>query len=91
MLQEVFKSEADTNQRNQAIGVLMFAYGYIKADWGGRPLHRQCSIGVNATDLAVMAATLASWRQEPGHEQAGHQGGEGAGGSRGDGDGRALR
>ena len=29
--QEVFKSEADTNQRNQAIGMLMYAYGYIKA------------------------------------------------------------
>jgi glutaminase len=28
--QEVFKSEADTNQRNQAIGYLMYAYGYIK-------------------------------------------------------------
>ncbi len=29
---EVFKSEADTNQRNQAIGCLMYAYGYIKAE-----------------------------------------------------------
>jgi hypothetical protein len=24
---------ADSNQRNQAIGALMFAYGYIKTDW----------------------------------------------------------
>src|SRR5512145_2027831 len=30
--QEVFKSEAETNQRNQAIGALMHAYGYIKAN-----------------------------------------------------------
>ena len=29
--QEVFKSESDTNQRNQAIGYLMYAYGYIKS------------------------------------------------------------
>jgi glutaminase len=29
--QEVFKSESDTNQRNQAIGSLMYAYGYILA------------------------------------------------------------
>src|SRR5688572_6798879 len=29
--QEVFKSEAETNQRNQAIGALMYAYGYIKS------------------------------------------------------------
>ena len=40
--QEVFKSEADTNQRNQAIGYLMYAYGYIKAEpaAGDRHLHR---------------------------------------------------
>jgi glutaminase len=30
--QEVFKSESDTNQRNQAIGALNYAYGYIKDD-----------------------------------------------------------
>src|SRR6476620_6666642 len=29
---EVFRSEAETNQRNQAIGMLMYAYGYIKTD-----------------------------------------------------------
>ena len=28
--QEVYKSEADTNQRNQAISMLMYAYGHIK-------------------------------------------------------------
>ena len=30
--QEVYKSESDTNQRNQAIGKLMCAYERIKAD-----------------------------------------------------------
>jgi glutaminase len=33
VLQDVYKSESDTNQRNQAIGALMFAYGYIKTNW----------------------------------------------------------
>jgi glutaminase len=65
--QEVFKSESDTNQRNQAIGYLMFAYEYIKKE----PLRatdiytEQCSVNVNAKDLAVMAATLANGGKNP--------------------------
>ena len=64
---EVFKSEADTNQRNQAIAMLMHAYGHIKND----PLRacdvytRQCSVNVNAKDLATMAATLANGGRNP--------------------------
>ena len=73
VLQDVYKSESDTNQRNQAIGALMLAYGYIKSDWQQAVdlYTRQCSIGVNAKDLATMAATLADGGQEPGHRQAG--------------------
>jgi glutaminase len=61
VLQDVYKSESDTNQRNQAIGALMLAYGYIKSNWQQAVdlYTRQCSIGVNAQDLATMAATLA--------------------------------
>ena len=65
--QEVFKSEADTNQRNQAIGYLMYAYGYIKAN----PLQatdvytEQCSVSVSAKDLALMAGTLANSGKNP--------------------------
>jgi glutaminase len=65
--QEVFKSESDTNQRNQAIGMLMHAYGYIKAE----PLRatdiytEQCSVSVNAKDLATMAGTLANAGKNP--------------------------
>jgi glutaminase len=61
VLADVYKSESDTNQRNQAIGALMFAYGYIRTNWQQAVdlYTRQCSIGVNARDLAVMAATLA--------------------------------
>jgi glutaminase len=65
--QEVFKSESDTNQRNQAIAMLMFAYGHIKE----KPLQacdiytEQCSVSVNAKDLATMAATLADGGKNP--------------------------
>jgi glutaminase len=67
VLQDVYKSESDSNQRNQAIGMLMYAYGYIKS----KPAQatdlytRQCSVGVNAKDLAMMAATLAFGGRNP--------------------------
>jgi glutaminase len=62
VLEDVYKSEAETNQRNRAIAYLMYAYGHIHDN----PLQatdiytRQCSVGVNARDLAMMAATLAN-------------------------------
>ena len=65
--QEVFKSESDTNQRNQAIAYLMYAYGYIESE----PMQatdiytEQCSVNVNARDLATMAATLANAGRNP--------------------------
>ncbi|MET0167452.1 MAG: glutaminase, partial [Vicinamibacterales bacterium] len=67
VLQDVYKSESDTNQRNQAIGALMLAYGYIKNNWQQAVdlYTRQCSIGVNARDLAVMGATLAAGGKNP--------------------------
>jgi glutaminase len=65
--QEVFKSEAETNQRNQAIGKLMYAYGKIKSnpDQATDIYTEQCSISVNAKDLATMAATLANGGKNP--------------------------
>ena len=67
VLQDVYKSESDSNQRNQAIGALMLAYGYIKNNWQQAVdlYTRQCSIGVNARDLAMMAATLAASGKNP--------------------------
>ena len=65
--QEVYESEAATNQRNQAIAMLMYAYGHIKDN----PLRacdiytKQCAISVNAKDLATMAATLANGGKNP--------------------------
>ena len=60
VLQDVYKSESDTNQRNQAIGMLMYAYGYIKAkpEQAVDLYTRQCSIGVNAKDLAWVTGKL---------------------------------
>jgi glutaminase len=64
---EVYESEAATNQRNQAIGRLMYAYGHIKEnpDRATDIYTEQCSISVNAKDLATMAATLANGGRNP--------------------------
>ncbi|MFT6634191.1 glutaminase A [Alcanivorax sp.] len=67
VLEDIYKSEAATNQRNQAIAHLMYAYGHIEGD----PLQatdiytRQCSVGVNTKDLGMMAATLANAGTNP--------------------------
>ena len=67
VLEDVYKSEAETNQRNQALAMLMHAYERIETD----PLvatdvyTRQCSVGVNTKDLAMMAATLANGGRNP--------------------------
>jgi glutaminase len=67
VLDDIYKSEAATNQRNRAIASLMSAYGHIKSD----PLEatdiytKQCAVGVNAKDLATMAATLANMGKNP--------------------------
>jgi glutaminase len=65
--EEVFKSEAATNQRNKAIGALMYAYGYIKEnpDQATDIYTEQCSVSANAKDLATMAATLATGGKNP--------------------------
>jgi len=64
---EVYRSESDTNQRNQAIAMLMFAYGRIAANPAqATDLYtRQCSVNVDTKDLAVMAATLANGGVNP--------------------------
>jgi glutaminase len=65
--QEVYESEAATNQRNQAIGYLMLAYGFIKEEPARATdiYTEQCSVAVNAKDLAMMAATLANHGRNP--------------------------
>ncbi|MGX5819732.1 glutaminase A [Chitinophaga lutea] len=62
LINELYKSEAATNQHNRAIAMLLDAYGHMWAD----PMDacdsytKQCSVGVTAKDLAVMAGTLAN-------------------------------
>lgn len=63
----VYRSEAATNQRNQAIARLLQSYGRVEID----PLPlvdvytKQCSLLVSARDLAVMGATLADGGVNP--------------------------
>lgn len=67
VLEDIYKSEAETNQRNRAIAALMYAYGRIhdKPDQATDIYTRQCAVGVNTRDLAIMAATLATGGMNP--------------------------
>jgi glutaminase len=67
VLNDVYKSESETNQRNRAIGQLMEAWGTIDTNFARAVdlYTRQCSVGVNAKDLATMAATLANNGKNP--------------------------
>jgi glutaminase len=62
LIHEVYKSEAATNQGNRALAALLLKYERIYSE----PLDavdiytRQCSVGVNVTQLARMGATLAN-------------------------------
>jgi glutaminase len=65
--EEVYVSASASNQRNQVIARLLDSYGRFYDD----PIEavdlytRQCSLDVTATDLAVMAATLADGGVNP--------------------------
>ena len=62
LIEEVYKSEAATNAGNKALSMLLAKYERIYAD----PFEsvdvytKQCSVGVNAVQLARMGATLAN-------------------------------
>jgi glutaminase len=65
--EEVYQSEAATNQRNEGIANMLRAHQRIYFD----PIEatdvytKQCSLNVTAEDLAVMAATLANGGTNP--------------------------
>jgi len=65
--QEVYKSEADTNQHNRGIAELLYSYERLYAD----PTEttdvytKQCSVGVTTKQLATMGATLANGGVNP--------------------------
>jgi glutaminase len=73
VLEDVYRSEADTNQRNQAIGALMFAYGYIKSDWQQAVdlYTRQCAVGRQRQRPRDDGRYARRRRPEPDHRQAG--------------------
>jgi len=62
LLNDVYKSEAATNQGNQALAALLRKYDRIYADppQSVDVYTKQCSVGVNAKQLAMMGATLAN-------------------------------
>ncbi len=67
MSEEVYQSEASSNQHNKGIAELLFSYNRLYAD----PLEtcdvytRQCSVLVTAKQLAVMGATIANGGVNP--------------------------
>ncbi|RFS22839.1 glutaminase [Chitinophaga silvatica] len=67
VIEELYKSEAATNMHNQAIAMLLKSYGYMYDDpfFACDFYTKQCSYGVNAHDLGVMAGTLANGGVNP--------------------------
>jgi glutaminase len=67
LIQDVYKSEAATNAGNKALAMLLAKYERIYAD----PIEsvdiytKQCSVGVNTTQLARMGAVLANNGKNP--------------------------
>jgi glutaminase len=67
VLEDIYKSEAETNFRNRGIAHILFNSGHLYAE----PLEctdvytRQCSVGVTCKQLAVMGGTLANHGVNP--------------------------
>ena len=67
VLQDIYKSEADTNFRNRGIAHVLFNSGHLYAE----PLEctdvytKQCSVGITCQQLAVMGGTLANHGVNP--------------------------
>jgi glutaminase len=67
LIDEVYKSETDTNFRNRGIAWILYNNGNLYCDppEACDVYTRQCSIGVTARQLAVMGATLADGGVNP--------------------------
>lgn len=65
--EDVYASEAASNQRNQGIARLLESYGRLYFDsYAATDVYtRQCSLNVTVRDLAVMGATLADGGVNP--------------------------
>ena len=67
LIDELYRSEAATNQHNQAIAMLLASYGRMYSDprQATDSYTKQCSMGTSARDLAVMAGVLANNGVQP--------------------------
>src|SRR5580704_15844302 len=67
LIEDVYKSEAATNTGNKALSMLLAKYDRIYADpFESVDIYtKQCSVGVNATQLARMGAVLANNGKNP--------------------------
>lgn len=67
VLEDVYESEMETAFSNRAIANLLYGYErlYAEPEESLRVYIRQCSIGINVKDLAVMGATLANGGVNP--------------------------
>lgn len=67
LLEEVFKSEYETAWSNRGIANLLYNYERLYSDpeEALRVYTKQCSVGINAKDLAMMGATLANGGVNP--------------------------
>jgi len=67
LIDEVYKSEAATNAGNKALAMLLAKYDRIYGDpFESVDIYtKQCSVGVNATQLARMGALLANNGKNP--------------------------
>ena len=67
VIEELYKSETDTNYTNRSISWLLKSYGriYDDPDLSLDIYTRQCSIGVSTVALSVLAATIANHGVNP--------------------------
>ena len=67
LLEEVYQSEYSTAWSNRAISNLLYNYGrlYSEPEEALRVYTKQCSVGVNTLELAIMGATLANQGVNP--------------------------
>jgi glutaminase len=67
VLEDIYKSEAETNYRNRGIAHILFNSGHLYAE----PLEctdvytKQCSVGVTCKQLAIMGSVLANHGVNP--------------------------
>ncbi|MEZ3589789.1 MAG: glutaminase A [Muribaculaceae bacterium] len=67
LIDELYKSESDTNFNNRAISWLLKNYNriYDDVDMSLDLYTRQCSLGITSSQLAIMAATIANGGVNP--------------------------